>query len=84
MRHYKDGLQALVSACLLYRPVLWTSSAAIHRLVERLGWLLPLAVLAGLAAAGGHAGLRWMRAPQPGRGGPAGAIVGCSSPRPRV
>jgi hypothetical protein len=62
MRHYKDGLQALVSACLLYRPVLWTSSAAIHRLVERLGWLLPLAVLAGLAVAAVQAGLRCLRA----------------------
>jgi hypothetical protein len=62
MRHYKDGLQSLASASLLYRPVLLTSWAVLQRLVERLGWLLPLAILAGLTAAAWRAGLRWLRA----------------------
>jgi hypothetical protein len=62
MRRYQDGLQSLVSASLLYRPVLLTSWAGVRHLVERLGWLLPLAILAGLTVAAGRAGLGWLRA----------------------
>jgi len=62
MRRYQDGVQSLVGASLLYRPVFWTSWGALRRLVEGLGWLLPLAILAGLAVAAGQAGVRFLRA----------------------
>jgi hypothetical protein len=62
MRRYKDGLQSLAGASLLYRPVLLTSWAVLQRVVERLGWLLPLAILAGLTVAARRAGLGWLRA----------------------
>jgi hypothetical protein len=59
MRRYKDGLQSLMGAMLLYRPVFWTSWAVLRGLVERLGWLLPLVILMGLAAAAGQSSRRW-------------------------
>ena len=62
MRRYKDGLQSLVNASLLYRPVFLTSWAGLQRLVGRLGWLLPLGILAGLTVAAGRAGLGWLHA----------------------
>jgi hypothetical protein len=62
MERYHNGLQSLIGAMLLYRPVLLASWAVLQRLVARLGWLLPLAILAGVAAPAGRAGLQWLRA----------------------
>jgi hypothetical protein len=61
MSRYKDGLKSLMGAILLYRPVFLTSGAVLRRLLERFGWLLPLAVLAGLTVATWRAGARWVR-----------------------
>jgi hypothetical protein len=62
MGRYTGGLQSLMGAMLLYRPVFLTSWTVLQRLVERLGWLLPLAILAGLTVAAWRGGLQWLRA----------------------
>jgi hypothetical protein len=62
MIRYIDGLKSLVNATLLYRPVFPTSWAVLHGLLEGIGGLLPLAVLAGCTVAAWQAGRRWLRA----------------------